>query len=190
LEKRNKSLNNRVCPWWLLPTFDNPLRHLVHRPEIIFMGQVASGDRVLDVGCGMGYFTIPLAKMVGKICRVTAIDIQPKMLEGLVKRAARSNIENRIEIRQQIPKHTDSIVSYDFCLIFWMLHEAHDQGSLLTEIHNVLRLEGKLMLVEPKIHVSRKDFERSLTTAQGIGFHLATNIRVWGSRAAVLIKEV
>lgn len=71
-----------------------------------------------------------------------------------------------------------------------MLHEALDQLGLLTEIHNVLRLEGKLLLVEPKIHVSGKDFERSLTTAQAIGFHSVTNISVWGSRAEVLIKMV
>ncbi len=69
-----------VCPWWLCFTFDNPLRKLLHDPEAILRPYVHEGDRVIDIGPGMGYFTIPLAQLVGAQGRVTAIDIQSKCL--------------------------------------------------------------------------------------------------------------
>ena len=80
--------SGHTCPWWLLFTFDNPLRRLIHDPEKILAPYVESGDAVLDVGCGMGYFSLGLAKLVGPEGKVIAADLQPQMLAGLKKRAA------------------------------------------------------------------------------------------------------
>ena len=54
-----------VCPWWVLPLFDNPLRTLLQRPERILENLVRPGQSAADIGCGMGYLTLPLARMVG-----------------------------------------------------------------------------------------------------------------------------
>ncbi len=59
------SRSGNVCPWWLCPTFDNPLRRLIHNPDRILAGLVRPGEIALDLGCGMGYFSIPLARLVG-----------------------------------------------------------------------------------------------------------------------------
>ncbi len=48
-----------VCPWWLCRSFDNPLRRLFQDPERILRPHVKPGFTVIDVGPGMGYFTIP-----------------------------------------------------------------------------------------------------------------------------------
>lgn len=69
-----------VCPWWLCFTFDNPLRKLLHNPEAILGSYIQPGTNVIDLGAGMGYFSIPMAKLVGPAGHVTAIDIQTKML--------------------------------------------------------------------------------------------------------------
>ena len=61
-----------VCPWWLCFTFDNPLRKLLHNPEAILNPYIHPGNNVIDVGAGMGYFSIPLAKLVGPAGHVTA----------------------------------------------------------------------------------------------------------------------
>ena len=66
--------SGHTCPWWLLFTFDNPLRRLVHNPQEILRPYVERGDTVLDVGCGMGSFTLGLAELVGKDGRVIAAD--------------------------------------------------------------------------------------------------------------------
>lgn len=55
-----------TCPWWLLFTFDNPLRSLVQNPQKMLRPYVKQGDIVLDVGCGMGFFTLGLAELVGQ----------------------------------------------------------------------------------------------------------------------------
>ena len=49
---------DHVCPWWFAYTFDNPLRRLVHNPEKMLQKFIKEGDTVVDIGCGMGYFSI------------------------------------------------------------------------------------------------------------------------------------
>ena len=83
----------RVCPWWMCFTFDNLLRRLIQNPEKTIEPYVHPGDTVLDVGPGMGYFSIPLAKKVGEKGKVFAADVQIEMLNALQKRARRANVE-------------------------------------------------------------------------------------------------
>ena len=73
-------LQRMVCPWWCCYTFDNPLRRLLHNPEAILSPCINPGSTVIDVGAGMGYFSIPLARLVGPGGHVTAIDIQAIIL--------------------------------------------------------------------------------------------------------------
>jgi len=58
------------------------------------------GDRVVDIGCGMGYFTIPMAKLVQKKGKVIAVDMQFKMLSGLWKRANQAGVGEQIDLHQ------------------------------------------------------------------------------------------
>ena len=55
---------------------------------------------VLEPGCGMGFFTLELARRVGKPGRVVAVDLQPKMLDGLRRRAKRAGLLDRLDIRR------------------------------------------------------------------------------------------
>ena len=76
-------MKQHICPWWLAYTFDNPLRRLFHKPGIIFAPYISEGMIVADFGCGMGYFSIGLAKIVGDEGQVIAVDVQQKMLDTL-----------------------------------------------------------------------------------------------------------
>jgi SAM-dependent methyltransferase len=86
-----------VCPWWLCYSFDNPLRRFIHDPERLLAPYVKPGMTVVDVGCGMGYFTIPLARIAGPGGKVIAVDLQQRMLDALVRRAEKAAVADRID---------------------------------------------------------------------------------------------
>ena len=62
-----------VCTWWHAYSFDNPLRKLVHKPQRVLEDYVKDGMTVMDVGCGMGHFSIGMANMVGEQGKVIAV---------------------------------------------------------------------------------------------------------------------
>jgi len=175
-----------VCPWWVCFTFDNFVRKLFHNPENILAPYVHEGDTVLDVGPGMGYFSIPLARMVGDGGKVIAADVQPQMLAALRKRARKQGLEGRI-IPHLSEAHSIGVrESIDFALAFWMVHEVPDQSKFFHEMGLLLKPEGKLLLAEPTIHVARVMFERTLKRAGEVGFAVTENPKIFMSRTAVL----
>ena len=175
-----------VCPWWLCFTFDNPFRKLLHNPETILGPYIQPGNDVVDVGAGMGYFSIPMAKLVGPAGHVTAVDIQTKMLSVLAKRAERRGVSERITTHLASPGSLDHHSKADFILAFWMVHEVPDQSSFLTEIHNLLKPDGVFLLVEPIIHVPKKSFFQTLKTAEDVGFLIRENPKIAISHTALL----
>lgn len=92
-------MSEHIFPWWLAYTFDNPLRRLLHKPERIVESYVTEGMTVLDVGCGMGFFSIGFAKLVGSQGVVIAVDVQQKMLNTLRERAEKAGVSDRLRIQ-------------------------------------------------------------------------------------------
>ena len=161
-----------VCPWWLAYTFDNRLRRLFHKPEEILAPYVKPGMTVMDIGCGMGFFSIGMAKLVGPAGAVLAVDLQQKMLDVLMKRAARAGMAERIRPHRCAADRLDINTPVDFVLACYMLHEVRDAHRLLEEVHACLKPGARLLVVEPKIHVSRRDFLRGVERAEAVGFRI------------------
>jgi len=179
-----------VCPWWLCFTFDNPIRRLLHNPEAILSPYVRPGSTVIDVGAGMGYFSIPLARLVGPTGHVTAIDLQAKMLEALASRARRSGVLERIKTHIA---DTDSLGNHskvDFVNAFWMVHEVPNQRAFLTEILNFLKPEALFLIAEPVIHVRKKGFLQTIQTAKEIGFIVKDMPKIRISHTALFARNV
>jgi ubiquinone/menaquinone biosynthesis C-methylase UbiE len=160
----------RVCPRWLCFTFDNPIRKIIHDPVKILSPYVHQGDTAIDIGPGMGYFTIPLATLVGSTGRVIAIDIQQKMLSALMARAQKKGVSDRIKTHLAGPDSIGFNEKVDFILAFWMVHEVPDQKKFFSQIRDLLKPEGLFLLVEPVIHVSKKNFALTIETAKELGF--------------------
>ena len=177
-----------VCPWWLCFTFDNALRKLLHNPEAILGPHVKPGDNVIDNGAGMGYFSIPLARLVGPSGHVTAIDIQPQMLSALAKRAQRAGVSERITTHLASQESLGPHPKADFILAFWMLHEVPDQRRFLTEVCELLTPDGLFLVVEPVLHVAKRSFLRVLEIAKEIGFSVKEQPRIRLSHSALLIR--
>lgn len=165
-------MNDRVCPWWICYTFDNPLRRLVHDPGRLLEPYVKSAMTAVDIGCGMGYFTLGAAKLVGPEGRVIAVDLQQQMLTTLERRARRAGLSDRIVPHRCQPDRLGVEEPADFALAFWMVHEVKDKPRFFAQISAFLKPGGRLLLVEPKLHVTRSRFERTVETCREAGFRL------------------
>jgi ubiquinone/menaquinone biosynthesis C-methylase UbiE len=191
LPDKNKSRflgKDHVCPWWLAFTFDNPLRRLLHDPEKILAGLVKPGMIVADIGCGMGFFSIAMARMVGQTGKVLSLDIQQEMLDRLMKRARRQAVPAVIETRL-IPNDDITInESLDFVLAFWMVHETGNIPRFLRQVASVLKLGGSMMIAEPRMHVSARTFQEELQFARDAGFRVQEGPKTGWSRTAVLTR--
>ena len=80
-------LMTHICRLWLAYSFDNSLRRLLHRPEEMLAPYVKEGMIVIGIGCGMAFFSIGMARLVGEQGLVISVDLQQKMLEVLERRA-------------------------------------------------------------------------------------------------------
>lgn len=178
----------RVCPWWLAYTWDNPLRRFWQDPVKMLGGYLKPGNTALDIGCGMGYFSIAMAKMVGESGNVIAVDVQDKMLEILKKRAAKAGVLPRIDVRKSQPGVIGVCGKADFALLFWMLHETPDRKDFLTQIYGILKPGGRLYLAEPTMHVSECEFWDSVNIAKNAGFKEVDEPKAARSRAVVFVK--
>jgi ubiquinone/menaquinone biosynthesis C-methylase UbiE len=180
---------SRICPWWLAPTLDNPIRRLIHNPEKILGGYIESGQMVLDLGCGPGTFTIALAKMVGETGKVIAVDVQDEMLQVVRKKAAKEGLESRIIAFKSVSNRIGISDKVDFALVFYMVHEVPNTEAFLKEVAALLRPKGKLLIVEPKFHVSESAFKRTLEAAQIAGLKVISEPQIRFSRSALFQRD-
>lgn len=163
-----------------------PIRKLFNDPGHILARLVRPGDFVVDLGCGPGYFTIPLAEMVGENGQVIAVDVQQEMLDKVRMRAEQAGLASRVHLCLTGAEGPGAIGPADFALAFWMVHEVPDRPAFLKQVHDILRPGGRLLLAEPIMHVSKAQFEFTLAVAEKVGFALESNPRVGLSRAALL----
>ena len=188
IEKLQRT-NNRVCPWWLCYSFDNPLRRIFHKPEPLLAPYVKPGMIAVDIGCGMGYFTLGLAKLAGPGGRVIAVDLQQQMLDALERRARRAGVADRIVLHRCRPDSLGVEGPVDFALVFWMAHEVPDKPRFFRELFTLLKTGGRLLLVEPKFHVTLRSLERTLAVCREAGFRALEEPAIALSHAVLMGKE-
>jgi SAM-dependent methyltransferase len=183
---------HRVCPWWIGYLLASPIRRwLSDDPESLLAAYVRPGMMVLEPGPGMGYFTLTMARMVGPSGRVIAVDIQPKMLTELSRRARRAGLLGRIEIRLAQPDHLgvdDLRGKIDFALAFAVVHEMPSSAGFFEQTAAALKTGGLLLFAEPAGHVKPEDFESELEAARAAGMGAVVRPSIRRTVAAVLKK--
>jgi ubiquinone/menaquinone biosynthesis C-methylase UbiE len=183
---------NHTCPIWIGHILASPLRKLLENPSKILTPHVNAGMQVLDIGSAMGFFSLPLAKMVTSKGKVICIDLQQRMLDFLMKRAKKAGVAERIETRLaeentlNIENLKDSI---DVAIAYHVLHEVNNQESFLTETFITLKKKGKLLFAEPRGHVSKTEFNKSLSLAENVGFKISRIPGTRRPRSALLEKK-
>lgn len=185
-------MSNRVCPWWLGRLLASPVRRwLGQDPFEILSPYVREGMTVLEPGPGMGFFTLPLAKIVGTSGRVIAVDVQPKMIAGLKKRAIKAGLADRIECRVCSSntmglKDLDGTV--DFTLAFAMVHELPSMDPFFNEVARASKPQAHVLLAEPRGHVDELKFNEELRVAGLANLRREAKPAIPRSHAALLVK--
>jgi len=185
------AMAEHVCPWWMGPLLASSLRRIMDDPRRILAPHVTEGMTVLEPGPGMGFFTLELARMVGPRGRVIAVDIQPRMLEGLARRAGRAGISQRIECRlgKGISLGVGDLAgSVDFVLAYAVVHELPDASVFFQEAAHALRAGGRLLLAEPSGPVDENLFAAELAAAHAAGLVMKETPSVSRGGAALLQK--
>jgi ubiquinone/menaquinone biosynthesis C-methylase UbiE len=159
------------CPVWLgwLVELDNPFTKTNRAHVIIEHLGVAPGMYVLDVGCGPGRLTIPLARAVGESGRVVAIDLQAGMLERAQGKAEAARLTNIRFVHAAIGAGTLERDRADRAVLVTVLGEIADRAAALAEIFAALKPGGILSVTEVAFdpHFQRQATVQQLASAAG-----------------------
>jgi ubiquinone/menaquinone biosynthesis C-methylase UbiE len=132
--------------------------------EIIGKLNIKRGSKVADIGSHEGYFTIKLAKVVGKEGKVFAVDVSKDKIEKLKKHLEERKISNVNVIVGEENNPRLPALTLDAVLIVDTYHEMDAQQEILQSIKKALKPNGKLVICEPisdeRKTLARKDQER------------------------------
>ena len=119
----NNFPNTHLHPLEKASALDSRLRLFLQNPRKILKKYIRSGMTVLDLGCGTGYFTLEIAKLLDNNGKVIASDAQNGMLEFLQKKLHNNLLQRYIEIHKSKDNSLCLTEKVDFILAFYSFHE-------------------------------------------------------------------
>ena len=179
----------RIFPVEWAGALDSKLRKHLQNPNSIMSPFIKEGMTVLDVGCGPGFFSIEIAKMVGASGKVYSVDLQEGMLKKLSAKIENTYLDEIIITRQC--GHDDMPVEdkVDFILAFYVVHEVVYKNKFFSQLHNILNDDGQFWVVEPKLRVKQNLFNQIIQTAEEEKFIVADGPQLPFSYSALLRKK-
>jgi len=182
-------MGGNVCPFWIGYFLLSPFRKLSQNPQQILKSYLKPGMASMDFGSAMGYFSLPMAKMVEPGGKAICVDVQQKMLDILQKRAQKTGLTASIEthlISQSQPDLEKYYNKIDFVLLFAVVHEVPDKTFLFTELAKVLKPGALLLFSEPSGHVTETAFLESIKLAEKCNFEKLKDLEISKSFGALL----
>ncbi len=178
--------NHRICPVEKAGGLDNSIRRFLQNPNKILKPYIGKGMTILDLGCGPGFFSIEIARLLNDTGKVIAADLQEGMLEKVNNKIKGTKLEQRIELHKCNGNETGISENVDFILCFYMIHEVPNQENLFSELKSILKPDGKVLIIEPKFHFSKGSFEKMIISLNNTGFEIIDRPKVFFSRTALL----
>jgi ubiquinone/menaquinone biosynthesis C-methylase UbiE len=159
------------CPVWLrwLVELDNPFTQTNRANVIIQHLKLQTGMKVLDIGCGPGRLTIPVAQQVGPQGQVVALDIQAGMLRRAQEKAQAAHLSNIRFLQVGVGEGKLERNQYDRALLVTVLGEIPERKTALKEIFEALKPSGMLSVTEVIFdpHFQSRSTVRQLAGAVG-----------------------
>jgi ubiquinone/menaquinone biosynthesis C-methylase UbiE len=155
MEKMNHRISRGHCPsdlytskiafWMITFMHDNPLLPIFRDPfKLLETAGLKSGQIVLEVGCGPGFFTIPAAKIVGDKGFVYAVDVHPLAIERVKRKIETGGIKNIKPFHANASMTGLGDESIDLAFIFGLPYVAGGLEKVIAELHRILRTGGML----------------------------------------------
>ena len=136
---------------------DTLFGYFIKSREWLAQSGVASGQDVLEVGCGSGFFTIPAAELVGHRGHLWALDYNPAAVEYVKRRIQQQGITNVDVVLADALRTGLPDGSFDVAFLYGVIHNLWDGvETLLPEMHRTLRTDGILSISKsPRIAEER-----------------------------------
>jgi len=159
------------CPAWLgwLVELDNPLARAARADAIVSHLALEPGMQVLDLGCGPGRVSLPVARELGPTGRLVAADMQQDMLERAAEKIGAARLEN-VELRLAAAGEGRlGNAQFDRALLVSVLGEIPDRETALAELFDALKPGGILSITETLFdpHYQTRNTVTRLATAAG-----------------------
>ncbi|UYO44997.1 methyltransferase domain-containing protein [Rhodopseudomonas palustris] len=132
---------------WLVE-MENPLARATRSEQVVAQLQLRPGDHAIDIGCGPGRVTLPLARAVGPSGQVTALDIQDGMLAKVAAKAEAEGLTNIRPLRADVREAGVAADSLDAAVMVMALGEFPRGTEIFPSVHRMLRPGGRLLVAE------------------------------------------
>lgn len=182
----NKLPRTHLHPVGKASALESRLRLMLQNPGRILKRYIHPGMTVLDLGCGTGYFTLEIAKLLKKKGKVIAADVQKGMLDILIHKLENSELKNQIQINNNQENSLNLTEKVDFILAFYAFHEMKYLDSIINELQKIVTSESRIFISEQKFHVSKYRFNTIVKKMEGIGFEICKRPRIFLSRTVIM----
>jgi ubiquinone/menaquinone biosynthesis C-methylase UbiE len=172
--------NPSACPYSQRFWVEAP-HPFITRERLRSILEPVAGERMLEVGPGTGYYTLPAAEWLGPGGRLDVLDVQQEMLDHTMRRAGEAGVENIVAARadaRSMPYEEDT---FDAAFLITVLGEIPDQDAALRELRRVVKPGGRIVVGElfgdPHVVTSRA--LRSRAVAAGLSVDHVLGGRLW-----------
>lgn len=114
-------------------------------PSLLALAGLGAGQTALDLGCGPGFWTLPMAEMVGALGNVFALDVSQEMLESLFDKNSHANIH---AMQVELPHIPLADASVHFIWAAFVFHEVEPPAVLALQLRRVFQPGGRMAVLE------------------------------------------
>jgi len=139
--------NPSACPYSQRFWVEAP-HPFVTRARLREILEPRAGERVLEVGPGTGYYSLPVAEWLAPEGRLDVFDLQQEMLDHTTRAAAERGLDNVHSTQGDARRLPYDDATFDAAFLVTVLGEVPDQAAALAELRRVLKPGGRLVVGE------------------------------------------